>query len=323
MKMLCFINPTAQFLIEANMPEGWTYEIVSSEADGDAYVTKALEHAAEADLYLVGLEWIGKELIEPAKNLKLIQRLGAGYDNVDLAAAKACGVTVANIPGANSVAVAEHAVMVIIALLKRFTEADASMKQGEWKLTELLFKGCFELWKRTVGIVGLGRIGKALAQRLVGFDVNVIYHDILDFPAELEKELNVKKVPFEELLRESDVVTMHVPLTDLTRDMMSTKQFEMMQSTALFINSARGEVVDEEALAEALNRGIISGAAIDAFKDEPPKPDNPLLKADNIILTPHNAGVTREVSMRFLAESFANFKRVAEGNEPENIIDIA
>ena len=323
MKMLCFINPTAQFLIEANMPEGWTYEIVSSEADGDAYVTKALEHAAEADLYLVGLEWIGKELIEPAKKLKLIQRLGAGYDNVDLATAKACGVTVANIPGANSVAVAEHAVMVIIALLKRFTEADASMKQGEWKLTELLFKGCFELWKRTVGIVGLGRIGKALAQRLVGFDVNVIYHDILDFPAELEKELNVKKVPFEELLRESDVVTMHVPLTDLTRDMMSTKQFEMMQSTALFINSARGEVVDEEALAEALNRGIISGAAIDAFKDEPPKPDNPLLKADNIILTPHNAGVTREVSMRFLAESFANFKRVAEGNEPENIIDIA
>jgi len=323
MKMLCFINPTAQFLIEANMPEGWTYEIVSSEADGDAYVTKALEHAADSDLYLVGLEWIGKELIEPAKKLKLIQRLGAGYDNVDLAAAKACGVTVANIPGANSVAVAEHAVMVIIALLKRFTEADASMKQGEWKLTELLFKGCFELWKRTVGIVGLGRIGKALAQRLVGFDVNVIYHDILDFPAELEKELNVKKVPFEELLRESDVVTMHVPLTDLTRDMMSAKQFEMMQSTALFINSARGEVVDEEALAEALNRGIISGAAIDAFKDEPPKPDNPLLKADNIILTPHNAGVTREVSMRFLAESFANFKRVAEGNEPENIIDIA
>jgi len=323
MKMLCFINPTAQFLIEANMPEGWTYEIVSSEADGDAYVTKALEHVAEADLYLVGLEWIGKELIEPAKKLKLIQRLGAGYDNVDLAAAKACGVTVANIPGANSVAVAEHAVMVIIALLKRFTEADASMKQGEWKLTELLFKGCFELWKRTVGIVGLGRIGKALAQRLVGFDVNVVYHDILDFPAELEKKLNVKKVPFEELLRESDVVTMHVPLTDLTRDMMSTKQFEMMQSTALFINSARGEVVDEEALAEALNRGIIAGAAIDAFKDEPPKPDNPLLKADNIILTPHNAGVTREVSMRFLAESFANFKRVAEGNEPENIIDIA
>jgi len=323
MKMLCFINPTAQFLIEANMPEGWTYEIVSSEADGDAYVTKALEHVAEADLYLVGLEWIGKELIEPAKKLKLIQRLGAGYDNVDLAAAKACGVTVANIPGANSVAVAEHAVMVIIALLKRFTEADASMKQGEWKLTELLFKGCFELWKRTVGIVGLGRIGKALAQRLVGFDVNVVYHDILDFPAELEKKLNVKKVPFEELLRESDVVTMHVPLTDLTRDMMSTKQFAMMQSTALFINSARGEVVDEEALAEALNRGIISGAAIDAFKDEPPKPDNPLLKADNIILTPHNAGVTREVSMRFLADSFANFKRVAEGNEPANIIDIA
>lgn len=322
MKMICFVNPIAEFLIAANMPEGWTYSIVSSEVDGDAYVENALKEAADADFYLVGLEWIGKELIEPAKNLKLIQRLGAGFDNVDLACAKEFGVLVANIPGANSVAVAEHAIMVMIALLKRLAEADRSMKNGEWKLTELLFAGCFELWQKTVGIVGLGMIGKALAQRLTGFDVNVIYNDILDFPPELEKKLNVTKVSFEELLRQSDVVTMHVPLTDLTRDMMSTKQFEMMKSTALFINSARGEVVDEAALAEALNRGIISGAAIDAFKDEPPKEDNPLLKADNILLTPHNAGVTREVSMRFITESFANFTRVAEGKPPENVIEI-
>lgn len=323
MKMICFINPSAQFLIEANMPDGWTYSIVSSEADGDAYVAKALEEAADADFYLVGLEWIGKELIEPAKQLKLIQRLGAGFDNVDLACAKACGVPVANIPGANSAAVAEHAIMVIIALLKRLPEGDSSMKQGQWKMTELLFAGCFELWKKTVGIVGLGRIGKELARRLIGFDVTVLYNDILEFPPELEKELNVKRVSFEELLAQSDVVTMHVPLTDLTRDMMSAKQFGMMRSTALFLNSARGEVVDEAALAEALNRGIISGAAIDAFKDEPPKPDNPLLKADNIILTPHNAGVTREVSMRFITESFANFNRVAEGQAPINVIEEA
>jgi phosphoglycerate dehydrogenase-like enzyme len=321
MKMICFVNPNAQFLIDANMPEGWTYSVVSSEADGKAYVEKALADAADADFYLVGLEWIGKELIEPAKKLKLIQRLGAGFDNVDLAAAKACGVSVANIPGANSVAVAEHAIMVMIALLKRLVEADRTMKQGEWKMTELLLMGCYELWQKTVGIVGLGRIGQALAQRLTGFDVNVIYHDILDFPPELEKRLKVKKVPFEQLLDESDVVTMHVPLTRLTKDMMSTKQFEMMRSTALFINSSRGEVVDEAALAEALNRGVIAGAAIDAFKDEPPKPDNPLLKADNIILTPHNAGVTREVSMRFIADSFANMKRVADGQAPMNVVE--
>jgi phosphoglycerate dehydrogenase-like enzyme len=323
MNILCFVNPSAEFLISANLPEGWTYTIVSSEVDGDAYVEKALEHVADADLYLVGLEWIGKELIEPAKKLKLIQRLGAGFDNVDLAAAKAAGVPVANIPGANCVAVAEHAIMVMVGLLKWLPEADSSMKNGEWKMTELLFKGCFELWNKTVGIVGLGRIGKALAQRLKGFEVNVLYNDILEFPPELEKELNVKRATFEEVLAESDIVTMHVPLTDLTRDMMSTKQFDMMKSTAMFINSARGEVVDEPALAEALNRGIIAGAAIDAFKDEPPKPDNPLLKADNIILTPHNAGVTREVSMRFLTESFANFNRVAEGKPAENIIDEA
>jgi phosphoglycerate dehydrogenase-like enzyme len=321
MKMICFVNPAAEFLISANMPEGWTYKIVSSEVEGDAYVESALKEASDADLYLVGLEWIGKELIEPAKNLKLIQRLGAGYDNVDLACAKECGVPVANIPGANAVAVAEHAIMVMIALLKRLAEADRSMKNGEWKLTELLLSGCFELWKKTVGIVGLGTIGKALAQRLTGFDLNVIYCDILDFPPELEKELQVTRVSFEELLQQSDVVTMHVPLTDLTRDMMSTKQFEMMKSTALFINSARGEVVDEAALAEALNRGVIAGAAIDVFKDEPPKEDNLLLKADNILLTPHVAGVTREVSMRFMTESFANFTRVAEGKAPENVIE--
>jgi phosphoglycerate dehydrogenase-like enzyme len=320
MKMICFVNPNAQFLIEANMPEGWTYAIASSEADGDAYVSKALEEVVDADFYLVGLEWIGKELIEPAKQLKLIQRLGAGFDNVDLAAAKACGVPVANIPGANSVAVAEHAIMVMIALLKRLAEADSSMKQGQWKMTELLLMGCFELWKKTVGIVGLGRIGKELARRLVGFDVTVLYNDILDFPPELEKELKVERVSFEELLEQSDVVTMHVPLTDLTRDMMSTKQFGMMRSTAIFINSARGEVVDEAALVEALNRGIIAGAAIDVFKEEPPRPDSPLLKADNLILTPHNAGVTREVSMRFITESFKNFHRVAGGEPPLNVI---
>jgi phosphoglycerate dehydrogenase-like enzyme len=211
--------------------------------------------------------------------------------------------------------------MVMISLLKRLPEADSSMKQGEWKLTELLFAGCFELWKKTVGIVGLGHIGKALAQRLRGFDVNVLYNDILDFPPELEEELNVTRASFEDLLAQSDVVTMHVPLTDLTKDMMSTRQFEMMKSTAIFINSARGEVVDEPALAEALNRGIIAGAAIDAFKYEPPKPDNPLLKAENIILTPHNAGVTREVSMRFLIESFANFNRVAAGDPPIDVVN--
>lgn len=320
MKVVCFVNPNAQFLIESMLPEGWTSVIVSSEIDGDGYVQKALPETADADFYLVGLEYIGKELIEPAKRLKLIQRLGAGFDNVDIAAARKHGIPVANIPGANSVAVAEHAIMVMIAMLKRFSEADSSMKQGQWKMTELLLMGCFELWQKTVGIVGLGRIGKALAQRLVGFEVNTIYHDILSFPPELENQLKVKKVPFEQLLAESDIVTLHVPLTPLTRNMMSTKQFEMMKSTAYFINSARGEVVDEDALVEALNRGTIAGAAIDAFKQEPPDPNSPLLKADNIILTPHNAGVTREVSMRFLTESLKNFERVAAGQEPLNII---
>ncbi len=321
MKIICFVNPNAQFLIDSMLPEGWTSAYVSAEADGKAYVDKALKECVDADFYLVGLEYIGKELIEPAKKLKLIQRLGAGFDNVDLPAAKKFGVPVANIPGANSVAVAEQAIMCMIALLKRFEEANSTMKQGQWKMSEILMKGCFELWGKTVGIVGLGRIGKALAQRLVGFEVTTLYHDILTFPPKLEKKLHVKKVPFEELLAQSDVVTMHVPLTPLTRDMMGAKQFEMMKSTAMFINSARGEVVDEAALAEALNRGIIAGAAVDAFKQEPLNPDSPLIKADNIILTPHTAGVTREVSMRFLTESFKNFNRVASGKKPENLIE--
>jgi phosphoglycerate dehydrogenase-like enzyme len=320
MKVVCFVNPNAKFLIEAMLPSDWKSVVVSSEVDGDGYVQKALPEAADADFYLVGLEYIGKELIQPAKKLKLIQRLGAGFDNVDLDSAKACGVPVANIPGANSVAVAEHAIMVMIAMLKRLAEADSSMKKGQWKMSELLLMGCFELWQKTVGIVGLGRIGKALAQRLTGFEVNTIYHDILSFPPKLEKKLKVKKVPFEQLLAESDIVSLHVPLTPLTRNMMSTKQFEMMQSTAFFINSARGEVVDEAALVEALNRGIIAGAAIDAFSKEPPDPNSPLLKADNIILTPHNAGVTREVSMRFLTESIKNFQRVVAGQAPLNVI---
>ncbi|MBI5116397.1 lactate dehydrogenase [Candidatus Poribacteria bacterium] len=321
MKILSFVNPNAKFLIDAMLPEGWTSVIVSSETDGKAYAEKAISEAPDADFFLVGLEPITKEIIKPAKKLKLIQRLGAGFDNVDLPAAKAHGVPVANIPGANSVAVAEHTIMVIIALYKRLTESDATMKQGQWKMSELLLKGCFELWKKTVGIIGLGRIGKEVARRLKGFDVTTLYSDILTFPPELEKELNVRRASLDEILTESDVITVHVPLTKLTNGMIGARQFGMMKSTALFIQSSRGEVVDEAALAEALDRGIIGAAAVDVFKEEPLNADSPLLKAENIILTPHTAGVTREVSMRFLTESFDNFKRVASGQPPLYVLD--
>lgn len=321
MHILCFISPSGAPVVEQLLPDGWTYSIVSREQLGDGYLQAAVEQAPNADFFLVGLEWIGDELIAPATRLKLIQRLGIGYDNVDLAAARAHGVPVANIPDVNSITVAEHAIMLMIALLKRFREADRSMRAGEWKLTELMLKGTFELAGKTVGIVGLGRIGKALARRLAPFEVTTLYTDILDFPAGLEAELKVRRASFEELLGGSDIVTLHVPLTELTRNMMNRSTFALMKPTAYFLNTSRGEVVDESALVEVLESNAIVAAAIDVYKDEPPDPASPLLALDNLLLTPHIAGFTREVSGRFAVSSFANMRRVASGEPPVHVVD--
>jgi phosphoglycerate dehydrogenase-like enzyme len=258
--------------------------------------------------------------LDDCNRLKLIQRFGVGYDTVDLDAAAARGIPVANVAGVTSVSVAEYTIGVILSLLRRIPPYDRHVRNGKWA-GGLTNDRNYELCGRTVGIVGFGAIGRALARRLVGFGVKTLYSDVTSCPCELEAELHAERVSLDELLTQSDIVTLHVPFTDSTKNLIGKKQLAGMKPTAYLIDAARGGVVDEEALADALNEGSIAGAALDVFAHEPLPAGHPLTTAPNTLLTPHIAGPTYEMQRRVFDFAFANFRRVAEGERPLCVVN--
>jgi phosphoglycerate dehydrogenase-like enzyme len=251
-----------------------------------------------------------------APRLKLVQLVSAGYDRIDLGAARRAGVPVANNGGSNSVAVAEHTLMLILAVLKRLVWLHQNVVAGRWRVGGFDEHRVWELAGKTVGIVGLGNIGKKVARRALAFDTRVQYFDILRLTEDQEDALGVRFVLFEELLRTSDVVTVHVPLNESTRGMMSTAQFAAMKPSAILVNTCRGPVVDEVALHGALTRGQIAGAGLDVMVEEPPARDHPLFGLDNVIITPHMAGPTWDNWTKAFRNAFDNIQRVAAGRPP-------
>ena len=248
-----------------------------------------------------------------APRLKLVQLMSVGYDRFDLAAARAARVPVAVNGGANAIAVAEHAVMLMLATLKHLTELNASVHAGWWRGHQ---PRLYELWHSTVGIVGLGRIGQQVARRLQGWEANLIYYDPIRQPAERERELGVAYRPLDALLAESDVITVHVPLDARTRHLIDARALGLTKPTAVLVNTARGELVDEAALAEALRAGRLLGAGLDVFGEEPPPPGHPLLGLPNAVLTPHVAGPTWQSWPRRFTNCYANIERVQRGEKP-------
>ncbi|MDO8750515.1 MAG: 2-hydroxyacid dehydrogenase [Dehalococcoidia bacterium] len=252
--------------------------------------------------------------------LKLIQTLSAGYDRLDLKAMGELGIPVANNGGANAIPVAEHAIGLMLMVSKKLPQLwYTTSKERKWRGSFSAI-GLHDITGKSVGIVGLGRIGKQVARLLKGFDCKVVYHDVLSFPHELEKELAVTRVPFEELLRTSDIVTLHVPLTPLTRHMIGNSELGMMKPSAIIINTCRGPVVDEKALYDSLKAGRIAAAGLDVLEQEPTPVNNPLLDLDNVVVTPHMAGSTEETIYRSAAFAFENIRRVLAGGTPESII---
>lgn len=261
-------------------------------------------------------------MLEAAKRLKLIQQPSDGYNQIDIEAAAARGVPVANTAGCNDIAVAEHTVMVALALLKKTIYANARTHEGAWAQEEMLWnKGTAELYGKNYGIIGLGRIGKEVAKRLPAFGVKILYYDAFRPDEEQEKLLNVTYKPLEELLKTCDVVSIHVPLTEQTSGLIGSEELAKMKRSAVLINVSRGEIVDEEALAEALKKKKIAGAGIDVFAQEPISPDNPLLNTENVILTPHIAGTTQEARQRISTAAVENIGRVLKGEKPINIVN--
>ena len=297
------------------LPPGYELHVVAQEA---AELQPAM---ADAE-YFVGFArlTLGPEFYRAAPRLKLVQLISAGYDRVDIAAARRARVPVANNGGANSISVAEHTLMLMLAVAKKLAWQHNNVVAGKWRVGDFSETRLYELAAKTLGIVGLGNIGKKVARRAQAFDMRVQYHDLVRLTEDQEDALGVRFVLFGELLRTSDVVSLHVPLTDLTRHMMSTGEFALMKPGAIFVNTSRGPVVDERALEKVLRAGQLAGAGLDVMCDEPPPAGHPLLGLPGVTLTPHMAGPTWENWPRAFRNAFDNIQRVAGGARPRWVI---
>jgi phosphoglycerate dehydrogenase-like enzyme len=250
-----------------------------------------------------------------APRLKLVQLLSAGYDAVDLEAARRAKVPVANNGGANAVSVAEHAIMLMLTVARKVVWQHANVSGGRWRGNGPAPR-MYELFGKTLGIVGLGTIGKKVARLAKAFGMRVQYYDILRLSEDAEDALGVRFRLLRELLRTSDVVSLNVPLNASTRHMIGADELALMKPTAILVNTCRGPVIDEPALCRALGDGKLFGAGLDVFDQEPPPADNPLLKLDNVVLTAHFAGPTWDNHVARFRNAFDNVQRVHRGEPP-------
>jgi D-3-phosphoglycerate dehydrogenase len=279
-------------------------ELVSGDRDA------LLRHLPQADALLVRSETrVTSELLERANHLRVIGRAGAGVDTIDVDAATRRGIVVVNAPGGNSVAAAEHSLALMFALARRVASADASMKRGEWR------RGAYvgtELTGKTLGLVGLGRVGSEVARRALGLDMRVLVYDPY-VPDEHARRLGLESMDLEPLLQASDFVSLHVPLTDATRNVLSAERLACMRPSAFLVNCARGGLVDETALLAALDEGRLAGAGIDVYPSEPVPPDDPLPHHTKVVATPHLGASTVEAQVQVAVQVANEVLAVLEG----------
>ena len=297
-------------LVHKLTPPG--FELVAADLETPQFY----EAAADAEYYLGFARRMGNDFFRAAPNLKLVQLTSAGYDQVDPEAAKKAKVPVSNNGGANAIAVSEHAMMLMLAVFKRCVQFHNSVVAGNWRVGNPADVRVHEISGATLGIVGLGNIGKKVARRAKAFDMKVQYYDIKRLTEDQEDALGVRFVLFDELLQTSDVVSLHVPLDDGTRKMIGARELGLMKRDAIIVNTCRGPVIDEDALYAALKDNKIFGAGLDVMVDEPPQPKHPLFSLQNVILTPHTAGPTWENYIARFRNGFDNIQRVASGRPP-------
>lgn len=262
---------------------------------------------------------ITRKIIEAAPRLKVISRTGAGYDNIDVEAATQHGVMVCNLPGINSLPVAEHTIALMLALMKQLPKMDSYVRNKQWyKRNELIAE---EVAGKTVGIVGLGKIGREVLVRSKALGMNILAYD----PYIDKQQFNGDSIRFcdslDEIFSKADIVTLHVPNIPETRGMVTKQLIYLMKPTAYIINTSRGEVIDQDALVEALKERRIAGAALDVFHKEPLESDDPLLELDNVILTPHVAALTKESGVKMAVEAVKQVIDCLEGRIPKYIVN--
>jgi glyoxylate reductase len=267
---------------------------------------------------------IDKELIDGSPRLRIIAQYAVGYDNIDVNYATAKGIYVTNTPGVLTDATADLTFALILAVARRIIEAHDFVVSGKWWESKVAWHPSMmlgiELRGKTIGIIGMGRIGKAVARRALGFGMNVVYYDRGRLP-EHEEELKARYLPLEELLKISDIVTVHIPLTQETRHLIREEHFKLMKRTAIFINTSRGGVVKTEDLVKALENKWIYGAGLDVFEEEPLQANHPLTKLPNVVLTPHIGSATWEARIAMADAVAENLIAFYEGRIPPNLVN--
>jgi phosphoglycerate dehydrogenase-like enzyme len=309
-----YLNPGATeevcAIIREQLPSGWTLTTPSSPTD----FTKELSNC---DFILVADKAITAENIAAAPKLKMIQHQGVGYERIDLEACRSRRIPVGLTPAGTSIGVAEHTILLILAAYKQIVKAANGIPQGRWMQWELR-NNSYEMYGKTIGLVGLGRIGREVAKRALAFGTKVTYYDPL---VPQPTDLDVTKVEnLDQFLGESDVVSLHVPLTSDNKHFINSNTLKKMKPHALLVNTSRGGLVNEADLLEALKNGTIGFAALDVLNQEPADPNNPLLKLENVLVTPHIAAGTRDALTTKMQSAFANLLRFTRNEKIENVV---
>lgn len=284
-------------------------ELVRADMTQEMTESDLIDLLYEIDAAIIGVVPMTERVLENAPNLKVVSMHGVGVDHIDLEAAAKRGIVVTNCLGSNDQAVADLTIGLMISIARNIPIVDRNLREGGWGR----YKG-FELWKKTLGLIGLGYIGRGVAKRAIAFDMEILVYDPFIDPMQVEMP-GLKFVTFDELVRQSDFLSIHAPLTDQNRNMISTDQFKAMKSSAYLVNTARGDLVDEQALYKALTEGQIAGAALDVYTKEPPK-NSPLLKLDNIVVTPHIGAHTKEAIERMSIMAVQNALLTLRGEPP-------
>lgn len=307
------------------LPADWQFVFAGYESN----TQRLLDTGGDADvIFADAMQPVRKDLIDAMPNLKMIHSEGVGFDWIDVEAATKKGVFVCNNATANSKAVAEQAILLMLAVQRQLVKGDRMVREARqieakssWSLA-----GIPELWHSHVGIIGMGAIGQETAKRLHGFESRVSYFSRNKLSADLEDELHADYLPLEALLRHCDIISLHIPSNSETRNFMNLDRFQLMKRSAILINTARGEVVNQRDLILALKEGLIAGAGLDTISPEPVQPDNSLLHLPDAIqskitFSPHIGGVTEQAFIQMHHFVWQNIRRISEGKRPENIIN--
>ena len=300
--------------IPMEMLEEKGYEITKNETGKPLNKKEMSVLIEDVDGIIIGIDDLNAGIIKQVHNLKVISKYGVGVDNIDIKAATTQGIVVTNTPKANIDAVADLTFALMLALARRIPEADRETKAGNWKK----FIGT-SVWRKKLGVIGLGKIGRQVVKRARGFEMEILCYDIIQ-DEEFARQFGVRYVDLETLLKESDYITIHIPLNNTIKGIIGYKELEMVNENSFIINTSRGGIIDEKALYDSLKNNKIKGAGLDVYEKEPPE-NSPLMELENVIMLSHNGAYTEEAIANMGIESAQNLINVLEGREPENKIN--